>query len=642
MREHEQNEGPPAEATATEGQTPEASTDHSQPDVESQTDSAPTDTEEDADEERPPLYEWSRRGLIWNKRNRDGEPVPTPLTNFIARITADVSLDDGVDTQHFVELEAGLNGKARRFTIPTSIFSTMNWPMEYLGPSAVVYPGYTKREHARAAIQMLSGEVPGRTVYTHTGWRKIGDKWAYLHGGGAIGPDGSVEDIEVRLHGSLERAELPDPPSGEALVEAVRASLRILEVAPDRITVPVLAAVFRAPLGECDQSLYVAGRTGVGKSEIAALAQQHYGPGFDRSHLPGAWSSTDNSLEVLAFTAKDMLLVVDDFCPTGSQYDVARWHQKADRVLRAQGNQSGRGRLRSDSTLQPTKPPRGIILSTGEDTPRGQSLRARLTAIDVGPDDVDWDALTRSQADAADGKLAQVMSGYVEWLAPRFDGIRGDFSKEIAELREEATKDGQHKRTPTTTANLAIGLRHFLDFAQELGAIDADEKSELWARFWKALGEVAEEQGGHLTASEPTDRFLELFSSAISSGKAHLAGPDGEAPKKKGELPYPLGWGWRQQDRQEPLGVGCKPSGDRVGWVDGEDVYLDPTAAFQAAQRMVGPGGDGLTVNEQTLRKRLNEKGLLASKDSGRLTVRKMLEGKRRSVLHLKTEALDK
>src|SRR6185436_13476176 len=111
---------------------------------------------------------------------------------------------------------------------------------------------------------------------------------------------------------------------------------------------------------------------------LAALAQQHYGAGMDSRHLPASWSSTGNSLEGLAFAAADALLVVDDFAPGGTTADVARMHREADRLLRAQGNRSGRMRMRADATLRPPKPPRGIILSTGEDVPRGQSLRARL------------------------------------------------------------------------------------------------------------------------------------------------------------------------------------------------------------------------------------------------------------------------
>ena len=45
------------------------------------------------------------------------------------------------------------------------------------------------------------GEIPQRRVYTHTGWRQIDGVWVYLHGGGAIGPDGPVADVAVGLRG---------------------------------------------------------------------------------------------------------------------------------------------------------------------------------------------------------------------------------------------------------------------------------------------------------------------------------------------------------------------------------------------------------------------------------------------------------
>jgi hypothetical protein len=46
--------------------------------------------------------------------------------------------------------------------------------------------------------------------------------------------------------------------------------------------------------------------------------------------------------------------------------------------------------------------------------------------------------------------------------------------------------------------------------------------------------------------------------------------------------------------------------------------------------------GDVLAISEQTLRKRLNEKGMLASVDEARqtLTVRRTLGGSSKSVLH--------
>src|SRR5205823_4468651 len=133
--------------------------------------------------------------------------------------------------------------------------------------------------------------------------------------------------------------------------------------------------------------LSLIGRTGLGKSEWAALAQQHFGADMHRLNLPGNWSSTANALEGLAFLAKDALLVLDDFKPGGSKGEIDAWHAKADRVLRAQGNSSARQRCWADGSVRVDRPPRGLILVTGEDAPRGESLRARNLILLVRPGD---------------------------------------------------------------------------------------------------------------------------------------------------------------------------------------------------------------------------------------------------------------
>ena len=87
----------------------------------------------------------------------------------------------------------------------------------------------------------------------------------------------------------------------------------MLEVAPLSVTVPIYLSIWRAVLGCVSHSIYVAGSTGVGKSELAALAQQHVGPELDARNLPGSCLSTANALEAQAFALKDSIFVVDDF-----------------------------------------------------------------------------------------------------------------------------------------------------------------------------------------------------------------------------------------------------------------------------------------------------------------------------------------
>lgn len=378
-------------------------------------------------------YQVTEYGTVWMKDTKDGA-VAVPLMNFSAKIIGEVLHDDGAETRLEFEIEARHKGLSYVFTESAGRFTAMNWPTENLGASAILYPGQGIKDRARCAVQMLSGEVPRRTVYTHLGWRNIADQWVYLHGVGAIASKAPVF-ASVDLPGPLQHYALPQPPTGDELRKAVHASMAILDLAPDVVTVPVWLAAWCATLITADFSILLCGPTGGGKTELAALAQQHFGAGLDARHLPANWSSTSNSLEALAFAAKDALLVVDDFAPGGTAADIARFHRDADRLLRAQGNQAGRGRLTSDARLRPGRPPRGLILSTGEDVPRGHSVRARALIVELPPGGMNWTRLGDCQRAGADGVYATAMAGFIRWIATDREKIVRDHGHRIAELR---------------------------------------------------------------------------------------------------------------------------------------------------------------------------------------------------------------
>jgi hypothetical protein len=572
-------------------------------------------------------------GIVWNKPSRYGTN-PTPLTSFTAEIVGDVVEDDGAEEKHTFEIEARSGGRVRRFEVPAVSFASMGWVARHLGASSYVYPGFGYKEHAAVAIQSLSGEITERRYFAHTGWRKIEGEWAYLHAGGAIGPEGPLTGIEVTMgDGRLGDCVLPDPAIGEDLIRAVNASLRLLDLAPPEIAYPMLAVANRAPLGEAaplDFSVHVAGPTGAFKTELTAITQAHYGSGFNGRSLPGNWSSTENTLEKQAFLLKDAVFTVDDFAPTGTTADVARLHRTADRLLRAQGNRSGRGRMRPDGTLRPEYYPRGLILSSGEDTPRGQSLRARMLVLEASPGDVDLEVLTELQRAAAEGVLAAAMSAYIRYLAPRMSGLKERLPARQRELR--AVGVGTHARTPDVVASLALGLETFLGFATEVAEITDARASEIWDAGWKALIDAAAAQAEHQASEEPTQQFRELLEAAIVGGDVHLA--DAETDEKPND---PGRWGWRYGLDE------WSPRGKRVGWLatDGS-LLLEPGTAFAAAQRAARDQGTSIPVGQRTLWKRMNEKGLLASRDAtrGRNTTRATITGQRKTVVHLIPGAL--
>jgi len=209
------------------------------------------------------------------------------------------------------------------------------------------------------------------------------------------------------------------------------------------------------------------------KSEIAALAQQHFGAAICSRRLPASFASTGNSLEVLAFATKEGLLVIDDYAPQGGTQEMARYHASAERVLRAAGNNQGRGHLTSDAKLREANPPRGLVLATGEDVRHGQSSRGRTFIVEVSPGDVNTTILTECQAAAADGMYARSMGAFIQWIAGYYGDLQSWFQARVLKLRLQATK--VHARTPGIVADLHPGFKLFLKFAVEVGAITSAE-----------------------------------------------------------------------------------------------------------------------------------------------------------------------
>jgi hypothetical protein len=380
--------------------------------------------------------------------------------------------------------------------------------------------------------------------------------------------------------------------------------------------------------------VFVYGATGRFKTALASLLQQHFGAGFAAHRLPGSWASTANFNEVLAFIAKDALLVIDDFRPGAGER--RRLEGQADRLLRAAANGAGRGRLKSDTSLRPAHPPRALILATGEEKPVGESLIARMLLVEVAPRDIDPERLSACQRDAASGLYAQATAGYIQWLGPRLDQVRAEMSAAHARYRDQAAHAGLHRRTPGIIADLFIGWQRFLDFASEAEALTRGEAEVYRARVWSALIEVARRQSEHQREANPVAHFLGLVRSSISAGHAHLAARDGGTPANPGAR------GWRTQSTRNHRRAAWLPQGARVGWLDGQDLFLDIDSAYRAAQAMV-TDGDGLSVGVSALIKRFHETGRLQSIDQRRrkLKIRRMIDGRRLEVLHLPADALE-
>lgn len=562
----------------------------------------------------------------------------TKLANFSAKIGERKFLDDGAQTRSELSISVEQRGQpAVTVEIPVEELTSLDWVVEKVGPKYIIQPGYGKKEHLRCAIQELSGnEYPTSKIYEHTGWRKIGEKWVYLHAGGAIGEDGAVGGITASLPEGAKRFRLPSPPVGEELRNAVRSSLRLLDgLAFDSVAFSLLSTVYRTVLGGADYSLWLLGRTGVGKSELAALGQQHFGSEMVRNQLPGNWASTDNALEGMAFTLKDTIFVVDDFCPSGSRQDHDRMHQVADRVIRGAGNSAGRQRMNANGSLRMARPPRCLVLATGEDLPRGHSLTARLWTPEVVKNSVSFSRLSACQKDAREGRYALAMAGFIQWIAKHYGGLADALVVQRMAIRDDPMNQFHHSRTPDMFANIQIGLTYLLRFALSIGAIDQKKHDLLLSRGAQALRAVAERQGQLQVSFDPIARFGEQIQSLLSSGRVHIAGTDGKEP---GIPPSPEFWGWERRDSR--VAVDNPPTiwkgrGEKIGWVRGDDLYLNPDASYAALVKLAQDQGLVFSVGQDSLQRGLRDAGMLIRHDPDRFTAKVSLEGARPRVLVL-------
>jgi hypothetical protein len=163
--------------------------------------------------------------------------------------------------------------------------------------------------------------------------------------------------------------------------------------------------------------------------------------------------------------------------------------------------------------------------------------------------------------------------GFLQWFAAHYDQTRAAFELKVSEYRAKALFNAAHARMPEIMASLQDAFELFLEFCVAAGAIGAIEGDCLVERCWVALCDAAEAQAKHQIEMEPTARFLTLLRSVLSSGHAHLEARTGGEPDRS---PESCGWSRDGSSNWMPLG-------DCIGWLDGEDLYLEPTTAFRAA-----------------------------------------------------------
>jgi hypothetical protein len=566
------------------------------------------------------------QGIHKRKYDKNGEPFCVPITNFLVKSVRTIIEDDGTDRRSQYKIEAEKQGVVRAGVVSDADFQKMQWPRSLLGFGATVFPHMN--EEARVAIQLTTKMLEEQVIYVASGWRVINGEAVFLHASGAIGwsieNDPAIPPLKASLKETLQHIRLPASPTGQQLQKAVRASLGLLEVAEPSVSVPLLAAVYRAPLGESDFAMHFHGLTGSLKTTIAVVGQQHFGKDFTDKKLPAYWNATSNFNQERLFSAKDVLTVVDDFVPKGPQNEIERWHQKFDEVVRSATDGALRGRLRSSGEERPSHGPRGLILSTGEVVPKGESILARVVNVEVKPHSVNKQKLNQCQDDATAGLYAQSMSGYLLWLSQGYSTLRTRVHQRIRELRLSATKSDQHLRTPENLANLGVGIEMFLKFALAKQAITPVEFQKRWDHCWETLITLGAAQNVQQQNEDPIREALRLLASADQAGQIFFRCPDGsEVGQNSQALRTDNFIGWRNDENSD--------------WL------CEPNRLYAKIKRLFEEQGRTLPLKKSDLFQRMIDRGYLPRSDEpDRYTVKRKIDGERKRVIAITPEAFAK
>lgn len=538
--------------------------------------------------------------------DHEGNPVEHKIARFTARIMKEITRHEAGETRKYLEMKAThKDGTIAAATIKAEDFELMAWVAGAFGSKFAIEPGRGTRDQMRHALQVLSHHevVEYLEVFTALGWHTVNGELVYLHAGGGIGANGPIA-AHVETEKSLAVYKLPAPDENQ-LRQAIEQVLLIpTRLNNDPVASIVMSLPCRAVLGPARFVPHFSGTTGTYKTSAACLAARFFAPGLEHSDpMPATWSSTVNGIQRLQYDAGDAVLVVDNLVADGDQ--ASRELYKADVVFNTQGDLAGRRRMKTDGTLAPVLDPRTSLISTGECDPRRRSALGRSLVVEFEPGLVDFNGLKQCHDAARAGHYALTIACYIKYLAAPgiLDTQRRALRRLALDYQAAALKHTPecHPRQAEAVAELVAAWRLFLEFAVGQGAL-IEHRATLYVDDVRdALFDLLAVQAAIQSESDPGEAFLDLVRSLLASKRAVLHATDGTMPSI--EIAGACGWEHVTFNTGNSLGSDWQPApgAARIGWIDDAHVYLDPSVAHAAAERLAHEVHQVLGTQRQVL-----------------------------------------
>jgi hypothetical protein len=525
-------------------------------------------------------YLWDEDEGIWYWNGGRGSK---PICNFQPAIVEEYEIDpgEGADVD---DLERKImkvrftlkGGRSHDFFLDQDHFGSQNAlekAIESKCPTAyVVEPGMTAR--LKAGMKTVSRPTRHKG-FKSTGWVEHETGWAYLlpAAAGGITADGvdpnikidrtllkdeTVADERLKFYGQNVRP----PTSKEERASAWAAFMALVELAPPAATIPIVLQILAGPLttagaGTSPPVVHVMGMTGTYKSSLCLAALSLFGTFPESEKSPQDFGSTDTALEVMLYTLKDAVLMIDDYKKGTVRMSQARMRQ----FIQNYANRTARGRAKSTGkALQRAQLPRGLLLTNGEDRWENEgSAEARTIVVHIDEGMIKLADLGAVQKLVTSGKLQLFGGGFLQWLARQHELLAGnEFGAIREQLRDRliarAVGEKVHTRILSSLATLLTTstiVGRYID--QNFGKTAGKEFRSLVNEAVKAMQDDVVVRGKEVKESSPFNQFTRMISNMMASGEARLDPRLGlsmeERPRPDKPKARTVGFYWQDGER---------------------------------------------------------------------------------------------
>lgn len=370
-------------------------------------------------------------------------------------------------------------------------------------------------ENLREAIGHLihdADAIPLTRTSCMTGWLVQPDgSGVYVHvgEGGQRIYDGDREGHLAALDaaGPVDHAIVHRFLAGPAGIKRAR----LATLTPLVLAAPIL---MRHIAGGRSIIMHFEGPSGTGKTAyFQLLTRAIVDPRAPETERMGSWSSTINSLERMLSVAGDQPVFFDDL----------KWQvvsgKDALRLVQTTADGRCKGRLQSDASAGRQWPPRGTLISAGEDAiAESASAVARVLRIPVEPGDLDGPSLAYDR----DWPARAVMAAYVASLSGSFTRWVGWSIARVqvhAWALRQMFPNAPHGRLYEVGALLIAAAEPFAHFAETVGAASG---SELVSSWHAVLCELLISGASQVEEAQLGARFVESLHAFIDAGQIRV------------------------------------------------------------------------------------------------------------------------